>query len=441
MYRYSEVFENYLLKVLCRGGFIAYIVITLVSCQPDHDLAVYNVVQRGFSDVLPVQGVIEPVMSTPLTSPAYCDGIIEFLAEDGTMVKAGDLICKIKFQNLETEYDRLLVELENSTAGLNKLKADLNMQYALTEAQVRNNEADTKIAQLDSTQLAYLTPTQRRVKELELERVNIEKERYEKKLKALSFIQQTELRKKELEIQNFSNYIKTMKNRLDLLTIRAPKDGLLIISDNPITNTKFQIGDPIWDNMTVGIIPEYVRMKVKIVASETDYKYINIGDSISYTFDAMPGNKGGGKIVMKAPMGRPLQRNSKVKVFDLEASLDTVLTMPEPGFTANCNIILKNVDDVIAVPRISVFEEDSMKVVYVQRKNGGYERRQVETGIISLTETIITAGLNDGEVISLPKPKDSQIKKQVMLPDSIRSRISANAQTDSIETETLPVPD
>ena len=432
MCRYSIVSENYFIGVLFKSWLLICIVISLVSCESETNLAVYKVVKGGFTDALVVEGVVEPVMSTPLTTPMYCDGVIEFLVEDGVHVKSGDLVCQIKYQNLETEYDRLLVDFETAIAGINKLKADLNLQFALIEAQVRNNEADTKIAQLDSTQLVYLTPTQRRIKQLELERVTIEKERYEKKLKTLTFIQQTEIKKKELEIQSFSNYIKTIKESLDLLTIRAPKDGLIIISENPMTDIKYQVGDPVWSNMTIAIIPEYNKMKVRILASEADYKYINVGDSVIYTFDAMPDNSGTGKILMKAPMGRPVRRNSKVKVFEIEASLDTVKTMPEPGFTTNCNVILKNVEDAISIPRISIFEEDSVKYVYV-KKNKGYEMRQVGTGIVSLKEAIIRFGLYGDEVVSLAKPKDSQVRKRIMLPDSIRTLLAS----DTIYTDPM----
>ena len=430
---------NCFLGVLYKGWLIACIVISLVSCKSEVDSATYTVTQRNFVDKITVEGVAEPVMSTPLMTPMYCDGVIEYLVEDGIYVKAGDLICQIKFQDLQVEYDAMLINMENAQAGINKAKASLNLEYALLEAQVRNNEADTKIASLDSTQIAYLTPTQRRIKQLELERVTIDKNRFDKKLKVLSFIQQTEIKKMELEIRSFANYIQTIKERLEQMTLRAPKDGLIIISNSPVTDNKFQIGDPVWSNMTIAIIPENSTMKVKLRASETDYKYISVGDSVVYTFDAMPGNIGMGKILMKAPMGVPYRRNSKVKFFEIEASLDSAIVLPEPGFSTNCHIILKHVESAISVPRISVFEEDSAKVVYVKRKNGGYEMRQVETGLTSLSEAVVLVGLNDGETVSLSKPKASQVKRQVMLPDSLRIKPdSTSVHPDLIDVGVHP---
>ena len=86
--------------------------------------------------------------------------------------------------------------------------------------------------------------------------------------------------------------------------------------------------------------------------------------------------------------------------------------MPEPGFSANCHVFMKQVENVIAIPQIALFDEDSIKVVYVQRKRG-FESRHLLTDISSLSRIIITAGLSEGEVIALSKPKASLITANV----------------------------
>ena len=168
------------------------------------------------------------------------------------------------------------------------------------------------------------------------------------------------------------------------------------------------------------------------MASETDYRSININDSVSYTFDAMPGNIGSGKILKKAPVGQPYKQGGKVKFFEIEASLDSVLVMPEPGYTADCRIILKQTQNVVLAPQIAIFEEDSMKVVFVQKKRG-FERRQVLTGLSSPKESVITAGLADGEIIALTRPKLSLIKERTALPDSLTKAPESAVKSDSLK--------
>ena len=396
------------------------------SCSQDTQVATYTTSNGIFTNSLLIEGMVDPVLSTTLTTPRNCDGTIAFLVEDGEIVEEGQVVCIVEYQELQNQYDQIVISLENAEAGLNKTKADLNMQFALLEAQVRTNEADTKIAQMDSLQIAYMSPNQRLVKQLELEKASIEKERYEKKLEALKGIQHSEVRKLELEIQRFSQRVSNMKDQLDALTIKAPRSGMVIRSMNRLLGggVKLQVGDPVWSNFPVAIMPDFKKMKVMISAPEPDFKNISVNDSVSFTFDAMPDNTGTGKILKKAPVGQPYKRGSTVKFFEIEASIDSVLTLPEPGFTANCHIIMKQVENVLSVPQIAIFDEDSIKVVFVLQKKG-FDRRQVQTSISSPREMVITAGLTAGETIALSKPKATLVKTRTALPDSLNQKQEA----------------
>jgi multidrug efflux pump subunit AcrA (membrane-fusion protein) len=370
----------------------------------------HTVSRRTFENSLYIDGYVEPVRSVTATCPPYIEGVVGFLVEDGTPVKAGETLCIVEVAELQTSYDQLKTDLENAEATLNKLHADLDMQYALLEAQVKNNEAETQIALLDSLQLKYATTNQVRIKELELQQVSINKARYEKKLQVLEIIRQSEIRKQELQIRQLDNRLRSAKEKLDALAVKAPQDGLAVRTVNPLTRKKLQVGDPVWHLMPLVNLPEFSAMKVKIEAPEIDYKYINMDDSVIFSFDAMPDNIAGGKIRMKSPVGQPHKEGSKVKFFEIEASIDTTLVMPDPGFTANCRILLKQVKDTLVVPQIAVFEIDSMKVVYVKQKKG-FEMRPVSLGLSSPKEAIVASGLQGNEIIALAKPPGRLLKK------------------------------
>lgn len=401
------------------------IILTLFFCfsscnlRNKESVSTYIVSTTDFENSILIEGIVEPIRFTNLTCPGHVDGIVTFLIDDGTYVNEGDVVCIIEDNDQQTNYDNLKIELENATAELNKINADLKMQYALLEAQVRNNEVDTEISQLDSLQLKFATPNQRRIKELELERAYIEKAKYEQKLSSLDIINRSEIKKLEIRIQQLTNRLQSAEKILEGLTVRAPKKGLAIIADSRMTGMKLKVGDNVWNNMPVVILPEMKEMKVKMSVSETDFRQINENDSVAYTFDAMPENTGYGKITKKLPIGQPYKMNSKVKFFEVEASIDSVLQLPEPGFTANSRVITTYVGDTIVVPQIAIYDVDSMKVVYV-RENNRYEMRQVTTGLSSMKETTVTAGLKDGEVISLIKPSASSIRGRKLLSDSIR---------------------
>ena len=404
-----------------KSGLFNFCLLTFLmmfSCANDTKISTFTTSYSDFTHSIMLEGVVEAVLSITLVSPRIFDGSIQFLVEDGEYVEEGQVVCIIENMEVLNQYEQVLIQLEDAEAGLTKTKADLNMQFALLEAQVRTNEADTKIALMDSLQITYMSPVQRAIKGLELEKATIEKTRYEKKLEALKIIQQSEIKKLELEIHRLRSKLQTNKEQIDALTLKAPRNGMIIRSHSILTGEKYQVGDIIWSNMIVATLPEFKEMKIKIMATEADFKNINVNDSVSFTFDAMPGNFGTGKIIKKSPIGQPYKRGKKVKFFEIEASVDSVLAMPEPGFTVNCRIITKQVENVIYIPQIAIFEEDSMKVVYVQLKKG-YEKRQILTDVTSPKEAVITVGLAEGEVISLSKPNPKLVKDLVTLPDSL----------------------
>lgn len=383
----------------------------ICSCNKSNKekISTYPVLTSNFENTLMIDGVAEPVRYTTIACPSNVDAIITFLIDDGTHVNEGDVVCILEDNDRKTLHDNLAMQLETAVAELSKVKADLQMQYALLEAQVKNNKADTEIAQLDSLQLHFATPTQKRIKELELERALIEKNKFEKKLEALEIINQSEVRKLELNIQQLTNRLASAKTILDGLTIRSPHKGLAVVSNSRMTGEKLKVGDNVWNNMPLITLPEVSEMKVKMMAGEVDFRQINENDSVSFSFDAMPNNVAYGKITKKLPVGQPYKRDSKVKFFEVEASVDSALQLPEPGFTANCRVFIKQIRDTIVVPQIAIYEEDSLKVVYVKKKNK-YEMRPITTGLSSSKEAIVSDGLKPGEVIALIKPPPSMVR-------------------------------
>lgn len=407
----------------------------LLSCSSkgDDNISLYVVEQKDFNNIVTIDGYAEPERFTSLVSPRFIEGTIGFLVEDGTIVKEGDVLCTIEAPSLQSNYDEMVLTLEQVEANLTKTKADLDLQYALLEAQVQNNEADSEIARLDSLQLQYSPKNQRRIKELELEKTAIERAKFEKKLQALEIINQSEIRKIELEIRQMNNYLEEMKAHLESLILKAPHDGLVVRSMSMLTDAKFIVGDMVWGNMAILTMPEMDKMKIIIKAPERDFKSINLNDTVCFTFDAMPGEVGFGKILKKAPVAQTLNRDSKVKFFEIEATLDTVSKMPEPGFTANCDILVSHLKDTLVIPQVSIFEEDSMKVVFV-KNDKNFEMRQVQTGLTSAKEAVITAGLKVGDRIALSRPKDSSVKKRTLIPVS-----KEIIQEQSIDTDTLQI--
>ena len=388
-----------------------------VSCSKPEikSPSTYTVKLTDFEDVIEVQGLVQSVEVTTIGTPGSVnDGVVLTIIKDGTHVKAGDTVCVLQDNSLKQRYDMSCVQLENANAELTKTKANLDLQYALLEAQVKSNAAETDIANLDSTSLRFSSLIQTRIKKLQLEQTAILKSKLQKKLKALATINNAEVRRHELNCQRFKRQIESTKQQLNELILTAPKSGLATRANHWVTDQKIQPTDPVWNRMPLIIIPGLDKMKIILSATENEYKRINENDSVVYTFDALPGNKAYGKIQKKAPVGKPVKENSKVKMFEIEASLDKYINIPGPDLTARCKIILKHLHDTIVIPEVCVFEEGKAQYVYVQ-KSKTFEKRQVKTGMSSVKDIVITEGLKRNEKIALLKPTQELISGTRML--------------------------
>lgn len=394
---------------------IIFPVLLILSCSgPKIDESfLLTVDYKNFEDFLQTSGTVEAVNSVGIACPRNVEGKIIYLIPDGSMVHQGDTVCIIEDLNLQNRYDNAVLNLDRTNAEFRKISADLDLQYSILESQVKNNDAETEIARLDSAQLKFLTPNQLKIKLLELEQVEIEKKKINKKLKALKIIQQSEIRQLQLRIKSMENMILRIEDDIKSLTVTATQDGIVVRSISWLTGKKNVEGDQVWGNMPLVMIPNLEKMKVLISAPESQYKRIEIGDSVAYTFDALPENYAFGKILKKSPVGTPIKIDSKVKFFEIEASVDSSKILPEPGLSANCKVFLKFKSNSLVIPQIAVFKIDSLDFVFI-RKDKYFVQKEVKTGISNLNDILITSGLKKGDVISLIKPESELIKQKIV---------------------------
>ncbi len=400
-----------------------FILLAMLSCvsKEENVIPTYTIEKKNFEDAIDVEGYTDPLDFTTVACPEFIDGKIEYIIEDGAQVEEGDLLCIIDAPELSAYHDQMLTQLEAAHNGLAQMKTNQQLEKAMLEAEVAQIEADKQLAQMDSLELQFLTPSKKKVRELQLRQAEIRRGKVDKRMKTLEVVQRTDLMSAEMQVQNFTRMVERFEGYVKSLRITSPKKGLAIVATTRWTGKKLLVGDNVWERIPIVTIPNLENMKVKMSISEQIFKAINVGDTIRYTFDAMPGNIGWGKLTVKTPAPEEVGENRKVKFFNVEGSLDSVSVMPDPGFTAGCHIILKQVKDTIVVPQIAVFDQDSIKVAYVKKKND-YEMRQVLMGLSSKNEVIISAGLNAKDEVALLRPDKSNIKSTILLPDSLTKK-------------------
>lgn len=392
--------------------FFTLLTLVVSACGNRGDSQSFSTkVERGdFQEWLSLEGSVEAVNATSINCPRVFDAVVLYIAEDGSFIQAGDTVCILESNRLKEQYERSLTNLEIYEAEYNKGVADLDLSMTLLEAQVRNNEAQTQISNLDSLQLEYSSPSQRKITELQLKRSRIEKRKLESKLKYLRIINQTELRKMQIYINQMKSQVSSLEKELQSLVMLAPKAGLVLLGESPSTDGRLQVGEEIYPNALIASIPEMDQMQVRIQAKEAEVKRLELGQRVDFTFDGMPDSRAQGLIRMIAPVGTPMRGNQSIKLYDVVASIDTASTLPKPGLSAMAQVYLQLEPDTVFVPQLAIFIEDSSRFVYV-REGNGYIRQEVQLGLQSSKQAIISGGLKGSETISLIKPKNAAVKE------------------------------
>jgi macrolide-specific efflux system membrane fusion protein len=129
--------------------------------------------------------------------------------------------------------------------------------------------------------------------------------------------------------------------------------------------------------------------------SEIDVTSVKPGQKATITIDSIADKTFTGEVVSVDKIGSVSSGVTNYPVIiELSSRSEQIL----PNMAATANIIIDSKSDVLVVPSSAVQSQEGQDVVRVLR-NGVEQVVAVETGLISDTETEITSGLSEGEVV------------------------------------------
>jgi multidrug efflux pump subunit AcrA (membrane-fusion protein) len=145
-------------------------------------------------------------------------------------------------------------------------------------------------------------------------------------------------------------------------------------------------------------------MEAKVVVLESEAAGLKEGLPVTVGLDYEPGRTFTGKVAAIDTIAKPLSDDSPLKYFEARVGLDvTDPQLMKPGVQVRASIFVEKLDDVVAVPNQAFVFEGEAAFVFV-RKGGRVLKRPVEMGARSLTQTVVTKGLEEGAQILLGQP-------------------------------------
>lgn len=212
---------------------------------------------------------------------------------------------------------------------------------------------------------------------------------------------ETDLSLAKLNLEIAQTRLEDAAEDLSKTTIRAPHDGvitLLDVVDGQVISGATSVSNGT-DLLTIAQLDE-LYMEASI--NEVDVEKLELGQSASLRFDAIPDFEVEGEISVIAPSAR---RDGDVRVFPVEVIFEVADNRVRPGISATVEIPIASVDDAVSVLLSAIFNNDGASIVYVQKPNG-WERREVTVGINDLQYVEILSGLEAGESVALSRPPE-----------------------------------
>jgi Cu(I)/Ag(I) efflux system membrane fusion protein len=134
-------------------------------------------------------------------------------------------------------------------------------------------------------------------------------------------------------------------------------------------------------------------------AYESDLQFLQRGDNLEFTVQALPGIKFSGTIAFIDPVIDPLTRVAKVRI---EAENQSGRLKPEMFVTGIVKARLDEYRNMLVIPRSAVLWTGKRSIVYVKKADSDelvFKMREIGLGPMLGNSYVITDGLTEGEEI------------------------------------------
>ena len=376
----------------------------------ERSIASMTVRKSTFEIVIPGFGELQAVTSTPILVPSQLrrSQTLAWIAPENSYVKKGETVIRLdgnwyneQIQQEEFNISKLDLEIRKKEKELAKQKNDLRGQLNITTI-------EKEMAELYGAKDETIYPRNKIIEDaVNLDYLKVKTRHFNRKKVKLEEKARAELQLLQLKRRTHQVKVDQYKSALKSLQIKAPHDGLFVYRRN-WRGEEPRIGMAVWRGYKLGELPDLSKMEAKIHVLESEAGGLKEKLRVSVVMDSLPTEVYPGKVATVDKMAKPLDQESPLKYFEVKVNLDR--TNPEimkPGNQVKAFIFVEKQEEVIAVPNQALFFDDGK--VYIHIKNGStVEKREVEIGARSLTRTVVTRGVGEGEVILLGNPKKEE---------------------------------
>ena len=378
------------------GAFMAAFILWLIFRDDastlrinEETLTVSNVTAGEFNDYIRLSGQVQP-MTTVQLSPRESGIVEEIVIEEGSAVKAGDVIVRLSNDDLD-------LQILNSEANLAEKENTLRNTMIQMEQQKMNLSLDILQLQTEVQRKKRTFESQQRlladnlIGKEEFLRAEEDYTLYLKKLEVTlaraeqdSVYRSVQIKQMQESLDNMKLNMQMIRRRKQNLEVKAPIDGVLGLLD-------INLGQSVGSGAKIGQVNAQGNFKI---VAEVDEHYIDrVFSGLEATFERQ--NETYDAVIRKV---FPEVRSGKFKAeFRFSGEQPSNI---RAGQTYYLNLQLGQPESGILIPRGTFYQKTGGKWIYVVLPEGGKAvRREIRIGRQNPQFYEVLEGLEAGEKV------------------------------------------
>jgi len=381
--------------------------------------------------------------------------IIE-IKDEGTRVAKGDLVCELDSATLRDNLTNQVITTERAKADFeNAVKtfevAEINVQEykeGVYPQELKTIQGEIKLAESEQTRaedrvdwsnrmlkLGYVSAASNLADQLTLQRSVFSLSQAKKKLEVLErYTYNKTIKEREGEVEKAradklakeatfkleSDKEAKLRRMIEKCKLYAPNDGLVVYA-NEQNNFRggqqgpmIERGAQVRERQKVFSIPDIEHMRVNAKVHESMIDKIEKGQSAKIRVDAFPNDRLTGAVDTVATMADQSSFfSSDIRVYTTMIEVNSGLPGLRPGMSAEVEILIAKLDDVMSVPVQAVLEFGGKQWVWVVKPDGSSEKRPITVGLSNNEYVEVKDGLKEGDKVALdPKSLMTESEKE-----------------------------
>jgi HlyD family secretion protein len=215
-----------------------------------------------------------------------------------------------------------------------------------------------------------------------------------------------EINAAESRIQEASAKLALAQQQLARTEVRADVPGIVVYRDVFFgsEHRKPQVGDQVWANQPLIILPDISKMVVETKVRETDIHKVEKNQKVSVRVEAYPDLRLTGSVTLIGTLAQEERERRGAKFFGVTIQIEESDARLRPGMTARVEIQVEERKRALGLPLEAVFEREGKTVAYVV-EGRGIRPRELVLGPSNADFVVVEKGLSEGERVCLRDPE------------------------------------